>query len=151
MEFTNGEFYQRLLANLKVLSMLKSGDKISVHEHVLQIESRKSMIPEFIRRFIFSQTRRRTLSSITDIVQQCENVTQLLKTSVDESLRSESNEKLRHLYQELTKAEEGLCHLMFTYKDDTSIGAELQVIIDRINIILKKVEEYVGPMSLLGE
>ena len=148
MNFYNGEFYQRLLANLKVMSMLKPGDKLSINENVLQIESRRSFWPEFFRRFVYSQNRYRTVSAISDIVHHCESVVEILKGSQQVS-KEEAQNKLRHIYKETKGAESGVRQLLFTYADDSAITSQLSVIGDRLAQTLGSIEESIGVLPLL--
>ena len=147
MNFYNGEFYQRLLANLKVMSMLKPGDKLSVNESVLQIEMRRAYIPECLRRFLYSQNRYRTVSAISEIVQHCENVVMLLKGN-PELDKEEVHTKLKHIYRETKGAESGIKHLLFTYADDSASTSQMSVIGDRLTQTLGRIEEILGVMNI---
>lgn len=113
------EFVDQVLTSLRVISMIKEGQKVKVRDGLLSLETHSTGIITGIRRWINRDNRVTTLRYIRNAVIQGVS---LYNTSKDERVK-----------QGLMGALNGLTSLSVTYGDDAGITAAIDVIRDRIS------------------
>jgi hypothetical protein len=111
----------QVLTSLKVISMIKEGQKVSVRNGLLDIETRSSGLVTALKRWINNDNRHTTLTYIRNIV----------TTAMDLS-KTHSTTRIK---EALKEAVGGLTSLSVTYGDDASIMATIHVMKDRISHI----------------
>ena len=108
----------QVLTSLRVISMIKEGQKVSVRNGLLDIESRSSGLVTAVKRWIHNDNRHTTLAYIRNIITTAMDLSKTHATTrIKEALREASS---------------GLNSLSVTYGDDASIAATIHVMKDRI-------------------
>lgn len=111
---SNEEFVDQILTSLKVISMIKEGQKVKVRDGLLSLEVQSTGVLAGIRRWINKDNRLTTLRYIRNTVIQAMTLT-------DDRVN-----------QALKEAMNGLNCLTITYGDDAGVTAAIDVIKDRI-------------------
>lgn len=112
----------QVLTSLKVISMIKEGQKVSVRNGLLDIEVRSSGLVTALKRWINNDNRHTTLTYIRSVV----------STAVDLS-KTHSTDRIK---EALKEASSGLSSLAVTYGGDASIIATIHVLRDRISQLI---------------
>jgi len=116
------EIVDHLLTSLKVISMIKEGQKVCVRNGHLSLEVQSTGVLTSLRRWIHKDNRQTTVSYIKSVVQNALSTT-----------KSHNNEKsVVKLFRGLEEAVTGINSLTVTYTDDATVAATLQVLNDRI-------------------
>lgn len=108
------EFVDQILTSLKVISMIKEGQKVKVRDGLLSLEVYSTGVMTGLRRWINRDNRLTTLRYIRNTVIQAMTL---------------SDERVTHALKE---AMNGLNCLAITYGDDAGVTAAIDVIKDRI-------------------
>jgi hypothetical protein len=121
------EIVDHLLTSLKVISMIKEGQKVCVRNGHLSLEVQSTGVLTSLRRWIHKDNRQTTVSYIKSVVQNALSTT-----------KSHNNEKsVVKLFRGLEEAVTGINSLTVTYTDDATVAATLQVLNDRIKTELQ--------------
>ena len=108
------------LVNLKVVARLKRGQKLNTRMHYFQIVDKSIFNTMSIFRWINGESREQTISSLTELVKSCINKDVL------------SSEDTLIVVEEVIKTSQGLCNLVFTYSDDSTVESSLILILEDI-------------------
>ena len=108
---------QEILTCLKIISMIREGQKLSVYNGVLRLEQSPRGLIAAIRRWLNSDSRHVTLTYVQNII----------LNGIDK--------RVPHKYME--ESLEGLNSLKVTYSDDVTIVA-------RLTVLEEKVQEYLS-------
>ena len=119
------DFIDQILTSLKVISMIKEGQKVKVRNGLLSLETVSSGFPVAIRRWIHSDNRHTTILYIKNVIS---NAMEIILIKHDQS------EKLEHA---LIDCITGLGALAVTYGEDASVTATLHVLQERIKSKIK--------------
>ena len=114
------------LVNLKVVARLKRGQKLNTRMHYFQIVDKSSFYPSAFYRWINGESREQTISSLTELVNSCINTDVLRKDDIP------------IIVEEVVKTSAGLCNLIFTYSDETTVESALTLIIEQIGRFVEK-------------
>jgi len=124
----NGElFIDQILTSLKIISMIKEGQKVCVRNGLLSLEPTSTGIPVAIRRWINNDSRQSTLAYIKNVVNNALDVCNILT----------DHETIEKLSKSLNDSSTGLGSLAVTYEKDVPIVATIQVMQDRIKTNLE--------------
>jgi len=125
------EIVDHLLTSLKVISMIKEGQKVCVRNGHLTLEIQSTGILTSVRRWIHNDSRQTTVHYIKSVIQNSISVSKVHKnqTSVDKIIVG------------MEEALVGINSLIVTYTDDATITATLQVLYSRITTELKGLGE----------
>jgi len=116
------EIVDHLLTSLKVISMIKEGQKVCVRNGHLSLEVQSTGVLTSLRRWLHKDNRQTTVSYIKSVIQNALSTT-----------KSHNNEKsVVKLFRGLQEAITGINSLSVTYADDATVAATLQVLNDRI-------------------
>ena len=123
---------EKILINLKIISNIQKNEKLTKSFNgFISIDHQSSY--QFIKRFIFNDSRNHTISEINSIL----NETHLY---ISEMLKPNYNylnvDLINILYNELCNCINGISNLKFTYKDDLNISSQLDVIILKFNYLI---------------
>ena len=113
-------YMDQVLTGLKVIGMIKEGQKVSVRNGLINIDDRRRGVLSSIARWMNNDNRYNTLSYIRNVVT---NAISLAETSPDQS---------GMISDGLTKAMTGLSALSVTYNDDAAVAASIDVMKERI-------------------
>lgn len=115
----NEDFIDQILTSLKVISMIKEGQKVRIRNGIFDLETRSTGFGAAVRRWIHNDTRHNTLLYIRNVVG---HALELIKIS------NQSDKLVVALNETLT----GLSALAVTYGDDMGTVAAIGVLQLRI-------------------
>lgn len=136
---------EEILVELKVISKINENQKIStVNNSTISIE--KDDIFQGSRRYIWSDSRQKTVNTIENIIDKSIdystscinssylNIYNLTTTPSDHEKESHFREyaKIKNLTSEINNTIKGITNLQKTYKADAIISSQLDVIIHKI-------------------
>lgn len=121
------EIVDHLLTSLKVISMIKEGQKVCVRNGHLSLEVQSTGVITSLRRWIHRDSRQTTIAYIKSVVHNALTVT-----------KTHNNElSVYKISKSLDESIAGINSLTVTYDDDATVSATLQVLRDRIQTELK--------------
>ena len=147
-EPTRDELIYQILLNLKIISNIKEYDKVTTGQEHVEID--KPSILQGLRRALRGDSRINTLERINQIIDQAFKVTdEILEEEYDTNqpnlptrpFKEENSHLFQRFTMELLNASKGLENLKITYKDDVSIISKLDLIIDKINMRVEKINK----------
>jgi hypothetical protein len=125
----SAEIIDQVLTSLKVISMIKEGQKVCVRNGHLALEVQSTGLVTSFRRWINKDNRQTTLCYVKSVIQ---NAISIIKNHKNEV----SVEKVT---LGLKDSISGINSLSVTYSEDATVCASLQVLRDRIQTELKLV------------
>lgn len=157
----SGICLQKLLINLKIISKIEDGGKLSTTSSYLELDNHNNSLMQGVLRWWYKESREKTLSNLTCIVQDCLRILKLIKASktlekskdnippreleIIQAFNNErnachltNNQLLETLYVEIKNALEGMQNLKSTYNEDITFGAKLDL---QIQILQKQSKE----------
>jgi hypothetical protein len=133
------------LLNLKIISKLEQNDKLITTEKLLKID--KPTIFQGVHRWMSSESRTNTLEILNQIYENSFDITDILlnkEKDLDEN-KKELEESNSQIFQkfiiEFTNSLSGIDNLKKTYKDDILILSQLDMISNKINSRLEKMND----------
>tara|TARA_B100000586_G_C20095629_1_gene422267 strand:+ start:1077 stop:1667 length:591 start_codon:yes stop_codon:yes gene_type:complete len=134
--------------NLKIFSRIKKYDKLCFSGEALEIDTRYAI---FIRRWLSNDDRARTISYINAIIDRVFTIVdttyineknEISTKKKDESPFKEENSNLLQRFSiELGNTITGLQNLKITYKEDSLVKSQLDLVIDKIKIRIDKINK----------
>ena len=125
------DIVDHLLTSLKVISMIKEGQKVCVRNGHLTLEVQSTGVVTSLRRWINRDSRQTTVHYIKSVIQN----------SISVSKTSRNQLSTGKLVLGMDEALIGINSLVVTYTDDATVSATLQVLRDRITTELKSLHE----------
>ena len=113
-------YADQILTGLKVIGMIREGQKVSVRNGLLNIDDRKRGVISGLVRWLNNDNRYNTLSYIRNIVNNALEIS------------SKYPEHKPMIDDGLARAVTGLTSLSVTYSDDASVSATIDVMKERI-------------------
>jgi len=125
------EIVDHLLTALKVISMIKEGQKVCVRNGHLTLETQSTGVITSIRRWIHNDSRQTTVHYIKSVIQNSISVSKVHRNhiSVDKIITG------------MEESLNGINSLIVTYNEDATVIATLQVLYNRISTELKGLSE----------
>lgn len=152
-----------IITNLKIISNLKPNDKLTVREEILDID--KPHYYQGVNRWWNDDSRTSTLTELERIINKAfciideiyknEVHTKAVSGSSEEDnyyekttpvpsssvyFKNENSHQLQTFSLELKNSIKGLQNLQMTYKSDITVCSKIDVIIEKINIRIKKID-----------
>lgn len=134
--------------NLKIFSRIKKYDKLCFSGEALEIDTRYAI---FIRRWLSDDDRSKTISYINAIIDRVFSIVdttyineknEMTTKKGDESPFKEENSNLLQRFSiELGNTITGLENLKITYKEDSLVKSQLDLVIDKIKIRIDKINK----------
>ena len=121
------EIIDQLLTSLKVISMIKEGQKVCVRNGHLSLENQSTGVITSVRRWINRDSRQTTVCYIKSVVQNAISITKIHNNEIS----------ITKVLKSLEESVTGINSLTVTYMDDATVSATLQVLRDRIQTELK--------------
>ena len=125
------DIVDHLLTSLKVISMIKEGQKVCVRNGHLTLEIQSTGVVTSVRRWINKDSRQTTVHYIKSVIQNA--------IAVSKTYRNEVS--VGKLLIGMNEALIGISSLVVTYADDATVSATLQVLHDRVSTELKNLNE----------
>ena len=141
-----------ILYKLSILSYIKQGEKLVCYDDTITID--ESYIKS-VSRFFSNQNRTDAIDYITKLINDSIEITDFIyrcELSVRKNIKEKdqrqtktffknSNEKiLKQFYIKMTNAIDGLTNLKLTYNSDITIKTHIELLINRINTRIDKIE-----------
>lgn len=114
--------------NLKVVSKIKIGQKLSTRFHRFTIDGSSPLSLTGLIRYINGESRAETCDSLTDLILSCVSQPGL------------SNDEKSRLIKQLLDTRKGIVNLSKTYKDDETTVSSLEFILENIDTFTGYVE-----------
>lgn len=153
-----------IITNLKIISNLKPNDKLTVRDEILDID--KPRYYQGVNRWWNDDSRTTTLAELEKIINKAfgiideiyknevHSTSQTYGSSTDEEnyyerpavpsssvyFKNENSHQLQTFSLELKNSIKGLQNLQMTYKSDITVCSKIDVIIEKINIRIKKID-----------
>ena len=116
------DFVDQLLTSLKIVSMIKEGQKVCIRNGLLTLETKSTGVGAALRRWLHNDNRHATLVYIRNVV----------NNSVDVCNMHHNDLVINKITESLENCLTGLGCLAVTYGDDAGITATIGVMQDRI-------------------
>jgi hypothetical protein len=133
------------LLNLKIISKIEENDKLITTDKLIKID--KPTILQGVHRWFGSESRDNTLEMLNQIYENSFDITDILLTKekdLDEN-KSELEDSNSQIFQkfiiEFTNSLVGIDNLKKTYKNDILILSQLDMISNKINSRLEKMND----------
>lgn len=147
------DLINNILYKLTIISYIKQGEKLYCYDNNIVID--ESYL-QSISRYFSNQNRIDTIQSISELINQSIEITDFIyrcELSVHKNIKEKqsrqqktffknSNEKiLKQFYIKLTNAIDGLSNLKLTYFYDLTIKTDLELLINKIQTRIQKIED----------
>lgn len=145
----------KIIINLKIIALIKKYEKLSISEddNSLIIDDKTNLFYiQSIKRWINDDNRQKTMSYIDRIIHKTfETMDQVYEEyKTQDSLKNENDiseeifeedkvSLLLRLSKEIINAAEGLKNLRQTYKCDSLVNSQIQLLLDKIKIKVEKI------------
>jgi hypothetical protein len=116
------EFVDQILTSLKIISMIKEGQKVCVRNGLLSLEAKSSGLRVAFRRWVNNDNRSTTISYVKNVIN---NALDIVKIHSDQRT-------ICKIKKSLSDCITGLSSLAVTYDTDASVTATIAVMQDRI-------------------
>ena len=135
----------KLLINLRILSKIQKNGRITKSiEGIINLEN--EVIYKSVKRFLYNDSRKQSVFEINSIIDETHTTFNYLinnkYTNTEHKNTPEYNKNLELinlLVHELSHAKTGIENLKFTYKNDHNIISQIDIIIIKINSIIKEI------------
>ena len=120
-------YVDQVLANLKVISMVKEGGRLRLVSGQLSVDYPSPVQP--IRRWYYGDTRSIMISHVRGVIHNAINIVKL------ENMVGETERKwiVLKIIESLSKSKLGIANLMITYEHDAVMVCGLEVLSDKIS------------------
>lgn len=115
------ELERNLMIDLKVVSKIRDNERVLTKNKNICIDSSDRL--QFFRRWLNGENREDNISRILSIFNQ----------SFDIVFNEKDEFKRRYFVEEIRKARKGIASIQITYRDDSNICSQLDLLIDRID------------------
>jgi len=112
--------FENILINLKVLQSINTNVRLDTTATLFRIHPAGSWVPTFVRRWWAQQNR---ITDITRIQTLYQDATKLVK---------DKHPQAQRIQQYLTESTKGLSKLKTTYRNDPTLLALIEVILDSV-------------------
>ena len=127
--------------NLKIISEIRENDKLYIENNLLKIDH-----PFFLQgivRWYHNYSRSETMKYIENIINNINIIYDNIISEKDNNTNKEYDNILQRLLVEINLANKGLSNLKLTYKNDVYIKSKLDIIIDKFNTIITRINESI--------
>lgn len=130
------------ILDLKVLSKIQVSNKLSIKESHINIDDSYF---QCINRYINNDSRESSIKYIEDINARIDSeIEKILNENTENShLKDTPSNLLMNISQNLTLAIQGIRNLIITYADDNFNKSKLEIIIDKFQLKITKISEYI--------
>jgi len=127
------EFVDQVLTSLRIISMIKEGQKVCVRNGILTLENQSTGLYTAIVRWINNDNRYTTIAYIKNVINNAMDITKL----------HTCEQTLQKLIEALKSSLIGLGCLEVTYEGDAAILATIQVMQDRIQSEITNLNSHI--------
>ena len=145
-----------IMSNLEILSLIQINDKLLFNNNKFSIDKWAYFQPLY--RWYYNESRDTTIKNITSFIETLFTFIDSIYThsfennyyialSKTHQLSQNACDILRDISSELQKSITGLNNLKCTYKNDNNIVSSLEIIIEKIQIRIKKINNSIDPKN----
>lgn len=135
----------KLLINLKIISKIQKNGRITrSYDGIISLEN--DVFYQSIKRFISNDSRRQAVFEINSVITECiETMNHILNSKYMNKTYCQTEEYIKNcellelLLTEIGLAKTGVENLKFTYQNDQNIISQIDIVILKINTVLKDV------------
>ena len=120
--------FENTLVNLRVIHSLQCHERLDTTQPLFKIHQPLSWVPVWAKRWWAAQTRQTDISRVHTLYQQAIH---FVKTHHEHSMR---------IVEYIRDSKNGLKNLKTTYEQDSTVVAQVDVIIDTVNDLLTSFE-----------
>jgi len=147
--------FELIIRNLKILANIKPNDKLVKHGDTIKID--RPYLYQGMSRYWNGDSRKSSLQHIENLIEESFTMIDLIygdeiekrtggmnnyyNQSSRQYFETENSQKLNIFSTELQNVLKGLNHLKQTYHSDISICSRIDVVIEKINLRIKKIRE----------
>ena len=147
--------FELIIRNLKILTNIKPNDKLIKHGDTIKIDA--PYLYQGLSRYWNGDSRKSSLEHIENLIEESFTMIDLIygdeierrtggmnnyyNQSSQQYFETENSQKLSIFSTELQNVLKGLNHLKQTYHSDISICSRIDVVIEKINLRIKKIQE----------
>jgi hypothetical protein len=163
IDLSNNDFEHikdNCLTNLKILSKIQQGDKLYFSNNVFSIDS--PHYTQGVMRWYYAESRNNTLKNLDDLLsnlfitidtiykremntdQSIENNYYSRMNTTNSVFKEEGSSLMLTFINEIKNCIEGLNNLKITYKNDVSTISAIDVIIEKLNVRVKKMSSILS-------
>ena len=117
------DYVDQVLTSLRVISMIREGQKVKVRNGLLDLENKSSGFKIALSRWIHNDNRHTTVLYIKNVISNAMEISRSQQQNSEKIIKA------------LQMCSPGLSSLSVTYGNDASVTATLQVIQERISEI----------------
>jgi len=157
MAESSDNIQEPMLENLNILSTIETGDKISWYEDKFFVY--KWDYYQGLRRWWNSDSRSISITKLEEFIEEVfKTIDDIISKEIPNSnpnsyyirnkntkksntLKDETKEYIKSLLEAIMKSQSGIQNLKQTYDSDLAICSTLDIIIEKINVRTKKIEE----------
>jgi len=143
----------KIIINLKIIALIKKYEKLSINNNnTLIIDDHYNLFYiQSIKRWLNNDNRQKTINYIEKIIQRTfdcmDDIYNEFKNELQKKndvFEEDKENLLFRLSKEIINASEGLKNLRITYKYDSLINSQIQLILDKIRIKINKLNELLN-------
>lgn len=141
----------QIIINLKIIALIKKYEKLSINEDYtsLVVDDKSNIFyVQAITRWLNNDNRQKTMKYIDNVVEKTfewmDKVYNEYKTgdsNSDDIFEEDRESLLLRLSKEIINASEGLKNLRVTYRHDSLVNSQIQLMLDKIRIKINKINE----------
>lgn len=143
----------QIIINLKIIALIKKHEKLSINEASTSLivdDQTNFFYAQAIKRWLNDDNRQKTMEYIDNVVSKTfewmDKVYDEYKNGVDDNVSDDIFEEdkeslLLRLSKEIINASEGLKNLRVTYRHDSLVNSQIQLMLDKIRIKINKINE----------
>lgn len=136
----------KTMANLKLIGMISKGQKVCLRKGQLNIEQFDRL--QFVRRWMYKDSRDITLIHIRNTINEAIKIAKgLINNSIQSDMKAWTISAINH---ELRQCENGLQNLKTTYMEDSSVVANIDVLVDKCKAQCDEIDRCVLELSDSG-
>lgn len=137
------DFLDYIFTNLKVIARIEENGKVCVRNGNLHLETNYFQV---LSRWLYSDNRDSTLRFIKNIISCCISASKNILTLPD--IPKPQVITLSRIKTSLSLAKKGLVNIKVTYKDDITIQSSIEVILEKIDLHIKEIDDTIGDYTL---
>lgn len=135
----------KLLINLKIISKIQKNGRITrSYDGIISLEN--DVFYQSIKRFISNDSRKQAVFEINSVITECiDTMSHILNSKYMNKTYCQTEEYIKNcellelLLTELGLAKTGVENLKFTYQNDQNIISQIDIVILKINTVIKDV------------
>lgn len=128
--------YKEVVTKLKFINKIQPGEKMNTRPSLSIVND--DWMASILRKFYNFESRAQTVQFINETVSSAFQIVEQIKiTARNSSVNTDITTLLNNLYKDLSNAKIGITNLISTYKTDKNIVAQLETVMENIDLFLE--------------